>query len=454
MTEARTPIRSVAICGGGLVGLSAAIAFARALPGIGVLLIETPADPAALADRLPAVLPTGLAFLDRLGLDADGLIAGGIATHRIATRYVGWRPDGGDVVHVFGTGDAGDAGLHRRWSSIARHGAAAPFHHLLLGGALAERERMMMSAEAPAFALRLDPSRARPLFMEAARRVGVRFASGRIVGAARKEDGDVAAVLLDEDRRASADLFVDATGPAATLAGMVGEDEFEDWSTLLPETRLVLGEVAGAPSPVDRVTRTASGWRAAWPLGDRHLVGTGYRADADDVPCDVIALRPGRRHAPWRRNVLALGDAAIAPGALEWAGLPLAHAGLDLALDLLPGRDMHPLELAEYNRRIGLRGDRVRDFLTLLRPGGPSSSRTLDQFARRGLLLHHEEESFERDSWLTMLLGLGIVPQRADPLTPGSNAAELEEAAAQLAAIADQAPSYPDLLRRIRRITA
>ncbi|MFS0772385.1 FAD-dependent oxidoreductase [Sphingomonas sp. 1P08PE] len=457
---ARQPIRSVVVLGAGLTGLSAAIAFARTLPGIGVLLIETPADPAALADRLPAILPSGLAFLDRLGFDPDGLVATGVAVPRTATRYAGWRPDASDALHVFGDADGMTGDFYRSWLALIRDGYPLPFHRHLASGAAAEGERLSAATDpgSGSFALRLDPDRARASFIHAAQQLGVRMARGQIVGAARREDGGVAAVLLDDDRRASADLFVDATGPAALLANLIERDSdatsFVDWSAILPEDRLTLDKRIGTdPSPVDRVERTATGWRAEWSLGDHQLVGIASAAAAPPLPAhsgDTIVLHPGRRQDPWRHNVLALGDAAACAGALEWTGLPLAHAALELALELLPGRDMHPLELAEYNRRWRLRADRIRDFLALLHPAGPTHIRHASgvQFARRGLLPHHEEETFERDSWVTMLLGLGVMPERADPRPPIHDAAGLAALAARLDAAAAKMRSFPEALRR------
>lgn len=161
---------------------------------------------------------------------------------------------------------------------------------------------------------------------------------------------------------------------------------------------------------------------------------------------ETIAIRPGRRPRPWVHNVLALGDAAIAVDPLEWTNLALAHSAIRRALDLLPGRDCHPLELAEYNRRAGQEALRVRDFLALhylrsgrsdgsfwrdlaTRPLPGSLDNTLHHFLKRGRLPFYEEELFTRDSWLAALFGLGLVPAHLDP---SATAAASEEAFAAL----------------------
>lgn len=188
-----------------------------------------------------------------------------------------------------------------------------------------------------------------------------------------------------------------------------------------------------------------------------------------------MAIRTGRRPAPWTRNVLALGDAAIAVDPLGGANLNLAQSGIMRALELLPGRDCHPLELAEYNRRSEWEALRVRDFIALhyLRSGrsaGPfwtalagrapphSLAKTLEQWERRGRLPFFEEESFDRESWTSALLGLGIMPREVDPI---ADAMGIDEAAAavarqaeHLARFAERLPAYRDYLAQIVRGSA
>ena len=78
-------IRTIAVAGGGIVGLSAALAFARSLPRTSITLIETPLDPAALAERLPVTWPTVHRFHSLIGVDEHALIGDGIASHHVGT---------------------------------------------------------------------------------------------------------------------------------------------------------------------------------------------------------------------------------------------------------------------------------------------------------------------------------------------------------------------------------
>ena len=69
MTGAQTQTRSVLVIGDGIVGLAAAIALRRALPGAVVTLVQLPADPGGWIDRLGAATPVIHKFHRQIGLD-------------------------------------------------------------------------------------------------------------------------------------------------------------------------------------------------------------------------------------------------------------------------------------------------------------------------------------------------------------------------------------------------
>jgi tryptophan halogenase len=221
------------------------------------------------------------------------------------------------------------------------------------------------------------------------------------------------------------------------------------------------------------------GWRWSAPLPDRLSTGFVYSSAVTDEPrarrlsgtegAELVPIRPGRRREPWLRNVLALGDASVALDPLHGTGLHLAQSAILRALELLPGRDFHPLELREYNRRTEWETLRVRDFLALhyLRSGraGPlwerlagrappdSLGRTLEQFERRGRLPFFEEEAFDGESWSAALLGLGVLPRDVDPAGSG---VDVDAAARAMAALAERLdeqaarlPLYGDYLKQL-----
>ncbi len=169
--------------------------------------------------------------------------------------------------------------------------------------------------------------------------------------------------------------------------------------------------------------------------------------------------------------MLAIGDAAVVLDPLGDANLHLAQAAILRAIDLLPGRECAPTELAEFNARSCRQAARVRDFQAahyatdrvrgpfwkavrhLLRPD--SLAHTLDQFAHRGRLPFHEDESFDADDWRGLLLGLGLIPRLADPIASAAPVEAVRAALARMAetnaALPSRLPPYPAYLTQLDR---
>ncbi|MGA1799976.1 tryptophan 7-halogenase [Sphingomonas sp. 4RDLI-65] len=488
MTE-RTPIRSVAILGAGIVGLSAAVAFARALPGLAITLIETPADPAALADRMPGTLPSIATFHERIGLSEADLLAAG-ATHRIATRLSDWRADGVPVIFAYGErgGPIADGAFHQHWLNARRAGKVAAFDAFSPAAVLGAADRFVHPSDDPASplsgfgsALRLDPPRYRALLSAYARHLGIVPVAGPFAAIERRADGGVETLLLADGRRVSADLYLDCAGPAAPLRSVI-DPQWEDWRAFLPVDRLLLGTApARAVTPTDDLVAVPAGWRFETPLRDRTLVGLAYTSEQMPdssarrtlpVGNEIIPIAPGIRPHPWVHNVLAIGDAAVVLDPLADANLHLAQSAILRAIDLLPGRDCAPTELAEYNARTHREAARVRDFqaahyLATERTRGPfwksirhlarpdSLAHTLDQFAHRGRLPFHEDESFDADDWRGLLLGLGMIPQVPDPIAAATPLETVRAALTRMAeanaALPSRLPPYPAYLAQADR---
>ena len=473
--------QGVVVVGGGLVALSAAIGFARALPQARVTFVATAPDPAALADRLPAVTPQVAEAFDALGLDEAALVAAGAATHRVGERFA-W----GDAPFTLGEGDGvpsiAGAALHQLWLA---HGDGQ-YDALVPAAALATAGRFAPPASDPRsllsrvnYTVRLDADAATPFFLAALRAARVHVVAPQHLRIVRDADR-VSALTMDDGDALTADLFVDATGPAALLAA---EDAaWLDWGDTLPVDRVLLGAAPPRPSPLDLYEATTDGWTARWPLAGRALAGLAYgSATTGDAraarqmpgPVERIAIRPRRQVTPFAGNVLALGDAAATLGPLGWPGYTLALAHLELALALMPARTPEPLLVAEYNRRATLRADRLHayaaafylvgqrrgDFWHARRAQRPPAelATALAQFGQRGTLPPLEEEMVPQAAWQQALIGLGVRPARADPLALSVPRASAVAALAQLrgavAALPAGLPAYPDYLAAMMRRT-
>lgn len=462
------------IAGGGLVGLSAATAFARALPDTRLTVIDTGPDPAALADLVPLSSPGIEHFHAAIGLEERDLVRDGIATHHLGTIFEHWSSSGAAWIHAFGKyGKPADGvPFDQVWFYARQAGEVGTYERYSVGAMLARHGKFVHPTMDPnslgsgfAYGLRLDPDRYRDRLKQQATASGVAFISGG-VGRVEPKDGGVAALLLTDGRRVEADLFVDCTGPSARLLAAI-DDSFEDWSAWIPFDRLAISSEPGVmiASPAIRVRALNNGWSAEWTLRGRKLCARLAIAGLG------ASIRPGRRLRPWIGNVLALGDAATAFDPLHGFNLDAAQRAILLALELLPGRDFNPLETGEYNRRSEQVTRRMRDFIILhyLRSGRSSGlwaqlgeivppdslARTLEQYEYRGRLPFHEEESVTRYSWAAALIGMGIVPAKVDPQAAGVPLDRAFSAMRQLAREIDEVvqrlPNYGDYLARMIR---
>ncbi|HET9426804.1 MAG TPA: tryptophan 7-halogenase [Allosphingosinicella sp.] len=495
MSRDERAIRSLCVVGGGVVGFSAALAFARALPSVEVKLICTPTDPAALADRIGIGLTAIHRFHAAIGVDELELVGGRVALHHLGTIFEGWSADREPWAHVFGEYGLAAAGVpfHQIWAKLRRANKGQSFDHYAAAARLAVADKFVHPEEdsrSPLstflYGLRLDPAAYRAMLVERAGKLGIEIVDGAMAGVERRQDGKIASVRLVDDRAFEADLFLDCGGPAAPLRSLL-DDEFEDWGAYLPSNRFSLGAArpSAAALPADRVGAVPEGWWWRSALPDHLATGMSWHSDATNEQAvmdrldqllqvdsaELLTIRPGRRLEPWKHNVLALGDSAVVSDPLYGPGLHLAQSAILRALELLPGRDCHPLELREYNRRTAQETARVRDFQALhyLRSGrregefwnsasnrsvSDSLSHSLDQYETRGRLPFYEEESFEPESWLAVLGGLSVLPHRTDPasdrIDPEEALRAMTELSARLASLPARLPTYPDYLRRIR----
>lgn len=476
------PIRRVLVVGGGIVAWSAAAAFKRRLPLLDVAILPHPVAANALADTMIPTLPSILGFHADLGIsDADAIMRTGSGL-RLGTLFAGWAPAPSDYVHAYGAHGKpfGATSFHLQWARLAMAGVAAPFDRHAPAAALARAGRVVPAAATAHglfddvdSGLQLDLVKYAAMLRAFAQHCGVRVHAGGFAGVERRADGFIEYVALDNGTTHAADLFVDATGPDAVLCD-ADDDAWEDWSNNLLCDRVlhVEGPVSATMALHDTVTATHAGW--SWQTASEAFASYGLcyasafcsdEAAAGQLRAmsELEAIGPpaqfaaGTRRTPWRRNCVAIGDAATMIEPLEWSNLHLAHSAIDRILAMLPGADCATVELSEYNRQAYAEAIRVRDFVLLhyvtakrsepfwraaaAVPLPPTLAHTLGLFRERGRLPVHEEETFARDSWLAVLFGQGELPARIDPLVEAMPAAQAAQAMTDMRGAIDAALS-------------
>lgn len=202
-------IRSILVAGDGIVSLSAALAFSRALPQAKVSILSLPPDPAALADRLPSTLPAIGRFHAAIGFDELDLVRSGIAHHHLGTHFEGWGP--APWIHSFGEVGRGEGAIpfHPLWLRAHREGRSLAYDRYGAANVMGEAGKFVHPSHdltSPLstylYGLRLDPDGYRARLNEAARNLPC--VDGDLLGIERRHDGGIAALRMSGDRREEA----------------------------------------------------------------------------------------------------------------------------------------------------------------------------------------------------------------------------------------------------------
>lgn len=343
---------SVAVLGSGVVALSAAIAFRRALPAARIKLVERPADRRSLLDRIGAATLAIDAFHRAIGLDQQLFIrrTGAVAIHRVTLNG---EPLGapGAIPHVEGVA------LHQLWlrSLVERPETTPDWAALTLPGA-------------EPFGVRFDMSAYAALLAEMAAALGI----------ARGEADD-------------ADLLLDCTVPGA------------DWiSTSSPS--LVAEPIArgGPEGETLAISDGAVDWQAP-PWGWRLTHGAGLPPGRHPMPRSgrTIALGEAALVAEsFDGHALSAAHADILR-AIEF--MPHAEPSAREAVEYNRRAAIaHERVLDWATERWGVS---ATDNLAALRAG----------FAARGRIPYRDWDPVTPGEWVGWWFACGVRPVRIDP---------------------------------------
>jgi tryptophan halogenase len=316
---------------------------------------------------------------------------------------------------------------------------------------------------------------------------------GHIRQAEAAPDGRLGSVVADGGERVEGDLFFDCTGVEARLLAALGEAGWQSWSEWLPCDSVLTAVVDSedVPPPFSLANAVSAGWLRSVPLRGRSALMSIYASaavDEDEALAQLKRLagerrlqelhrhyvRFGRREAPWRSNVVALGTAAALIDPVGVSNLNLLRSGIDLLLQLLPGFDDHGVDCAaestEFNRRFGLLLEHARDFaLAHYRLNGREGEPFWDAcravgvpdsldykfrlYECRGRVPLYDEEPLDEDSWTQLFDEHGLRPRAYSPIADGFNTADLQQhvqlvRTVMLDAVAKM-PTYADYLGRL-----
>ena len=401
MTGAAVLTRSVLVVGDGLVGLAAAIALRRALPGAEVALVQLPPAPDSWTDRIGACSPVIHKFHRQIGFDRKLFVQHARAEAVRLRRYLRpGRPEKREACTAAIPFVEGVA-LHQIW---LRHrtdtGDASPDFASML---LALRDA---HSEEGGFGARFDPAAYAALLGNMAAALGVVRHDSEDVGI--ETDGHaIKGIVTEAGGTLTADLFVDAAGPRSRLLTALGA-RWRNWSAWIPPRALAVTADGDGALGEEMLTETPEGLRWQTRL---------WRAN---VTPHIDGRASGRLEQGWQANAVAIGEATVHVPTSDGHLLGTALEDILRLIALLPRPNGQGRDIGEYVRRTAIAHDALADWSSLCfgpddipQPDGLAA--ILATFDARGRVAPRELDPIAPGQWLARLMALRPRPRRIDP---------------------------------------
>ncbi|HEY0586936.1 MAG TPA: tryptophan halogenase family protein [Pseudoduganella sp.] len=467
------PIRKIVIVGGGTAGWMSAAPLALKLgKSCEIVLVESPEIGTVGVGE--ATLPTIRYFNHALGLDDADFVRKTQATFKLGIEFKDWGHVGNRFFHGFG--DFGPAIENRSpvtyWLRLAREFKDMPsYEEWSTATAMARNNRFMEPyGDQPAvtnafsYAYHFDASLYAAYLRDYARERGVQRIEGLINEVEQHpETGFITALKLQDGRRIEGDLFIDCSGFRGLLIEGVYQAGYDDWSAMLPcnSAQAVPCEKVEPLTPYTTSTARSAGWTWRIPLqhrtGNGHVYCNGFISDDEagrvlldgldgkalDSPRQ-LRFTTGRRRKSWIKNCVAVGLSSGFLEPLESTSINIIENSVGWLLQYFPDLDFRPELADEFNRLVSQRYEYVRDFIILHYKATQRSDsefwrycanmaipdtlrHQIDLFRATGRVTLYDPEGFGVASHISIMMGLGIVPQAYDPLVDLMDLARLRE---------------------------
>ena len=464
-------VRSICIVGGGTAGWMTAAGLANKFNGLDVAITLVESDAIGTVGVGEATLPHIRMFNQALGIDEAAFMRATRATFKLGIEFCDWGRLGDRYIHPFGDyGEPVDGvDFHHFWLRLLQNGHNAELDDYSYPVLAAEAGKFRLPGADTSrigsnfgYAYQFDSSRYAVFLRDYAEARGVVRREGKVVDVARDaQTGDVASVRMEDGAELAADLFIDASGFRGVLIEGELETGYDDWSHWLPcdRAQAVPCEARGPSLPYTRATAREAGWQ--WRIPLQHRTGNGYVYWSEYISDDEathqlmstlegpataepkqLYFKTGKRRKLWNRNVVAIGLSGGFLEPLESTSIYLIQEGITALIELFPTRTSMETDAAEYNRRMDLGFDRIRDFLLLhyvatQRDDSPmwryfrdmelpdSLAEKMEAWRARGLLQAYEHGVFLPPSWIAVMAGQNLIPTGRDPRVDARPMAEV-----------------------------
>jgi len=410
------------------------------------------------------------AYHTLMGIDETAMMQACQATFSLGQRFSNFSKTRPPFFHAYSTygRPINRVPFHHYWVKARAAGMKAEYDDFSINAVAARQGRFFLPGEATDgfavcdYAYNLGAIDYCQVLKTVAtqRNIGTHL-TGRVAEVVRNAgNGNIAEVKLMDGRSVEGDFFIDASGSESVLLGVGLGVGFESWKKWFACDRLLT--TYGPPlSPLPSFSQLSafrSGWTGLFPLTNCTAVQQVYTSvdmsdqeafDAATIFTNmrlnpnafVTPLNVGRRVSYWEKNCVAIGEAAATLDPVDNARMHLNLVGLSHLISLFPITRDCSIESREYNANVSSAVDRIRDYqlchyILNQRFDQPfwDHCRTieapdklrykLELFFARGMLAVYDDETFEDDDWVPMLIGHGLIPQAYDPLVEQTSDAE------------------------------
>jgi len=407
-----------------------------------------------------ATLPHIRFFNNTLGIDEREFMKVTCATFKLGIEFCDWGMLGDSYIHPFGDyGEPIDGiDFHHFWLRLWQKGHKSRLDDYSFPILAAEAGKfqhpgkdVMKIGSNFGYAYQFDSGLYAKFLRNYAEDRGITRIEGKVVGSELdSQNGFVKSVTLESGQSIEADLFIDCSGFRGVLIEQALETGYEDWSEWLPCNRAVAVpcEARGKSVPYTRATARKAGWQWRIPLqhrtGNGHVYWNEYISD-DEATHQLMStlegpalaepkqlyFKTGKRKKLWNKNVISIGLSGGFLEPLESTSIHLIQEGITALIELFPDKSCAVSDANEYNRRMDLQFDRVKDFLLLHYVATQredsemwryfrnmtlpeSLQHKLEAWKDRGYVLRYEHGTFLPPSWVAVMMGQNLLPRSYD----------------------------------------
>jgi len=451
----------IVILGGGTAGWMAAAALVSLLPPARYRVRLVESEEIGIVGVGEATFPEIRYFNAAIGIDEAEMLRATNGAFKLGIEFVDWGFKGSRYIHPFGVhGPAHMEHLfHHQWLRARQAGWESEIGEYSFAAQAARNCRFQFPQtgattinSAYTYAYHFDASLYGTFLRDIAEKRGAMRTEGKVRDAIQDpQSGDIQSLLLESGETIAGDFFIDCSGFRSLLLGKTLGVGWEDWSKwLVCDRAFAVPSERDELSPYTRSTAMEAGWR--WRIPLQHRTGNGYVFSSSFISEDeaadsligsletkplaeprLLKFQSGRRVASWAKNCVSMGLASGFLEPLESTSIYLVQIAIMQLVPLLPNKRIDPRLRDEFNRLMDLQYERIRDFLILhyklttrddaeiwrycaAMDVPDSLTRKIELFRHNGIIEKYKDGLFTPTSWLSVLVGQGLIPENYSPV--------------------------------------